>query len=58
MSQETVMQDAREARQTVGSDLDRLYKLSIVVLAALAVLLVTLYVGRFFGIPFRIWTED
>lgn len=46
MSQETVVQDARETRQTAGSDLERLYKQSIVVLAALAVLLVALCVGR------------
>ena len=46
MSQETVVQDVPETRRPVGSDLERLYKLSIVVLAALALLLVALYVGR------------
>ncbi|MYH63210.1 MAG: SPFH domain-containing protein, partial [Caldilineaceae bacterium SB0675_bin_29] len=46
MSQETVVQDVPETRQPVGSDLDRPYKLSVIVLAALAVLLVALYVGR------------
>ena len=46
MSQETVVQDVPEKRQTAGSDLERLYKLSIIVLAALAVVMVALYVGR------------
>ena len=46
MSQETVVQDVPETRQPVGSDLDRPYKLSIIVLASLAVFLVALYVGR------------
>ena len=46
MSEETVVTAVTEPRQPVGSDLERLYKLSIVLLAALAVLLVTLYVGR------------
>lgn len=46
VSQETVIQDAPETRRPAGSDLDRLYKLSIIILAALAVVMVTLYVGR------------
>lgn len=46
MSQETVVQDVPERRQPVGTDLDRPYKLSVIVLAALALLLVALYVGR------------
>lgn len=46
MSEETVVTAVPETRQPVGSDLERLYKLSIVLLAALAVLLVALYVGR------------
>jgi len=46
MSEETVVTPAPETRQPVGSDLERLYRLSIVVLAALAVFLVALYVGR------------
>ena len=46
MSQETVVQDVPERRQPVGTDLDRPYKLSVIVLAALALFLVALYVGR------------
>ncbi|MXY91910.1 MAG: SPFH domain-containing protein [Caldilineaceae bacterium SB0664_bin_27] len=46
MSEETVVAAAPERRQAVGADLERFYKLSIVVLGALAVLLVALYVGR------------
>ena len=46
MSEETVVDAVPESRQPVGADLERFYKLSIVVLAALAVLLVALYVGR------------
>ncbi|MDE0141824.1 MAG: SPFH domain-containing protein [Caldilineaceae bacterium] len=46
MSEETVVAAAPEKRQPVGADLERFYKLSIVVLGALAVLLVALYVGR------------
>jgi len=46
MSEETVVTAMPETRQPVGSDLERLYKLSIVLLAALAILLVSLYVGR------------
>lgn len=46
MSQETVVQEVPETRRPVGSDLERLYKFSVVVLAALAILLVSLYVGR------------
>ena len=46
MSEETVVSTVPEIRQPVGTDLERFYKLSVVVLAALAVLLVALYVGR------------
>lgn len=46
MSEETAVTAVPNTRQTIGSDLERLYKLSIVVLGALAVLLVALYVGR------------
>ena len=46
MNEETVVTAAPERRQPVGSDLDRPYKLSIIILAALALLLVALYVGR------------
>lgn len=46
MSEETVVTAVPETRRPVGSDLERLYKVSIVVLAALAVFLVALYVGR------------
>ena len=46
MSEETVVTAIPETRRPVGSDLERLYKLSIVLLAALAILLVALYVGR------------
>ena len=46
MSEETVVTAMPETRRPVGSDLERLYKLSIVLLAALAILLVALYVGR------------
>ncbi|MDE0197232.1 MAG: hypothetical protein OXK78_03500, partial [Caldilineaceae bacterium] len=46
MSEETVVTAVPERRQPVGSDLDRPYKLSVIVLAALALFLVALYVGR------------
>lgn len=46
MSEETVATTVPETRRPVGSDLERFYKLSIVVLAGLAILLVALYVGR------------
>ncbi len=46
MSEETVATAVTDTRQTAGPTLDRLYKLSITILAALAVILVALYVGR------------
>ena len=46
MSEETVATTVPETRRPVGSDLERFYKLSVVVLAGLAILLVALYVGR------------
>ncbi len=46
MSEETAAAVAPETRTTYGPNLDYVYKLSIVVLAALAVILVALYVGR------------
>ena len=46
MSQETAAPVVPETRQLGVSDLDRFYKLSVVVLAALAVIMVALYVGR------------
>ena len=46
VNEETVVTTVPESRRPVGSDLERLYKLSIVILAALAVLMVALYVGR------------
>jgi regulator of protease activity HflC (stomatin/prohibitin superfamily) len=46
MSEETVAPPVPETRQRAATDLDRFYKLSVVVLAALAVIMVALYVGR------------
>ncbi len=46
MSEETTAAVVPETRRTYGPNLDYVYKLSIVVLAALAVILVALYVGR------------
>ena len=46
MSEETVAPVVAETRQLQGPSLDRFYKLSIVFLAALAVIMVALYVGR------------
>ncbi len=46
MSEETTAAVVSEPRRSHGPNLDYVYKLSIVVLAALAVILVALYVGR------------
>ena len=46
MSEETAAPVVPQSSQRVPTDLDRYYKLSIVVLAALAVIIVALYVGR------------
>ena len=46
MSEETVAPPVPETRQRAATDLDRFYKLSVVVLAALALIMVALYVGR------------
>ncbi len=46
MSEANVESVLPDTRQTAGPNLDRLYKLSITILAALAVILVALYVGR------------
>jgi len=46
MSEETTAAAVPESRRSYGPNLDYVYKLSIVVLAALAVILVALYVGR------------
>ena len=46
MSEETTAAVVPETRRTYGPNLDYVYKLSIVFLAALAVILVALYVGR------------
>ena len=46
MSEETTAAVVSEPRRRYGPNLDYVYKLSIVVLAALAVILVALYVGR------------
>ena len=46
MSEETVAATVTDTRKPAGSNVDRLYKLSITILAALAVILVALYVGR------------
>ena len=46
MSEDTAAPVVPQSSQRVPTDLDRYYKLSIVVLAALAVIIVALYVGR------------
>ena len=46
MSEETTAPVVPETRPRAATDLDRFYKLSVVVLAALAVIVVALYVGR------------
>ena len=46
MSEETTAAVVAETRQSYRSNVDYIYKLSIVFLAALAVILVALYVGR------------
>ncbi len=46
MSEETTAPVVPETRPRAATDLDRFYKLSVVVLAALAVIIVALYVGR------------
>ena len=46
MSEDTAAPVVPQSSQRVPTDLDRYYKLSIVVLAALAVIMVALYVGR------------
>ncbi len=46
MSEETTAPVVPETRPRAATDLDRFYKLSVVVLAALAVIILALYVGR------------
>jgi len=46
MSEETTAPVVPETRPRAATDLDRFYKLSVVLLAALAVIIVALYVGR------------
>lgn len=46
MSEETVVPVVQETRQPDGTNVERFYKLSIIVLAALAVLMIALYVSR------------
>ena len=46
MSEESAVTAATETRPPIATNLDRLYKLSITILAALAVIMVALYVGR------------
>ncbi len=46
MSEETVAATVADTRKPAGPNVDRLYKLSITILAAMAVILVALYAGR------------